>query len=92
MRDKKVEKSKIFADKTTKAMGISTASVLIALSFVSVLSPMTAAFAQTVQCGDTITKSITLTSDIGPCSGNGLIIGADNINLNCNGHTITGVG
>ncbi len=71
MRDKgeeEGEKSKIFTNDnttTTKAMGISTAPVLIALSFVSVLSPMTAAFAQTtVSCGDTITKSTTLTSDI----------------------------
>ena len=68
---------------------------LLVLSSVFVaLSPSIAAFAQTaiISCGDTITKSTTLTSDIGPCSGNGLIIGVDNIVLNCNGHSITGAG
>jgi parallel beta-helix repeat protein len=45
-------------------------------------------------CGATITKPsgtvIVLTKNIGPCSGNGLIIGHNGITLNCNGHTITG--
>lgn len=45
-----------------------------------------------ISCGSTITKSITLTSNIGPCNTttDGLIIGANNITLNCNGHSITG--
>ncbi len=33
-------------------------------------------------CGQTITASTTLTSDLGPCSDNGLVIGADGITLN----------
>ncbi len=82
---------------TIKTIGVSSAiSALLVLSSVFVaVSPMTtAAFAQTaISCGDTITKSTTLTSDIGPCSSvDGLIIGADNIILNCNGHTIAGSG
>ncbi len=59
---------------------------------VPALSPG-AAFAQTAtkfSCGDTITKSTTLTSHVGACSsGNGIIIGADNIILDCRGHSIT---
>ena len=43
-----------------------------------------------LSCGQVITKSTTLTADLGPCSGNGIIIGADNITLNLNGHTISG--
>jgi len=35
---------------------------------------------------------MTLTSDIGPCKGNAIIIGAANIVLNCAGHSITGTG
>jgi hypothetical protein len=43
-----------------------------------------------LSCGDVITKNTTLVADIGPCPGNGIIIGADNIRLNLNGHTISG--
>lgn len=66
---------------------------LLVLSFVFVaLSPTTpSAFAQTISCGSTITRSITLTSNIGPCTADdGLIIDANNINLNCNAHSIIG--
>ncbi len=43
-----------------------------------------------LSCGDVITKSTTLVADIGPCAADGIIIGADNIRLNLNGHTISG--
>ncbi len=43
-----------------------------------------------IGCGEVITKSTTLTADVGPCPGNGIIIGADNIRLNLNGHTVSG--
>jgi parallel beta-helix repeat protein len=43
-------------------------------------------------CGATITKSTTLHSNIGPCPGDGLVIGQDGITLNCAGHTISGEG
>ena len=51
--------------------------------------PAGAAFAAP-GCGDTITTNTTLTADIGPCLGTGLFIGADNIVLNLNGHTVSG--
>jgi len=43
-------------------------------------------------CGDTITTpgTVTLTSDIGPCAGNGLVIGASVVVINCAGYSITG--
>ena len=41
-------------------------------------------------CGATITKNTILTGNIGPCSGAGLIIGANGITLNCAGLTISG--
>ena len=41
-------------------------------------------------CGSVITTNVTLSSNIGPCSGDGLIIGASHITLNCAGHNITG--
>jgi len=41
-------------------------------------------------CGDTLTSSQTMWYDLINCQGNGLVIGADNITLNMNRHTITG--
>jgi parallel beta-helix repeat protein len=49
------------------------------------------ALATHVSCGDTITQDTTLDSDLIDCPGNGIVIGADNITLDLNGHTITGV-
>jgi hypothetical protein len=43
-----------------------------------------------VSCGQTITIDTTLTSDVGPCPGDGVLIGADGITLNLNGHQIVG--
>jgi hypothetical protein len=42
-------------------------------------------------CGTTITQSTTLAGDVGSCAGPGLIIGASNIVLNLNGHSVTGM-
>ncbi|MDQ2836918.1 MAG: right-handed parallel beta-helix repeat-containing protein [Actinomycetota bacterium] len=42
-----------------------------------------------VHCGDTITSSVTLTNDL-TCQGNGLIIGANNLTIDLNGHRISG--
>jgi parallel beta-helix repeat protein len=44
-----------------------------------------------ISCGSTLSKPANLTSDIGPCrEGDGLIIGANNIRLDCNGFSIKG--
>lgn len=48
------------------------------------------AAAEHVGCGDVISQDTTLDSDIGPCPGHGIIIGASNVVLDLNGHTITG--
>jgi large repetitive protein len=48
------------------------------------------ALASHVQCGDVITQDTTLDSDLIDCSGDGIAIGADNITLDLNGHTIDG--
>lgn len=45
-----------------------------------------------VSCGDTITKDIVLHNDLLDCTGNGLVVGADNITIDCNGHLIDGDG
>jgi parallel beta-helix repeat protein len=48
------------------------------------------ASASHVRCGDTITTDTTLDSDLVDCPSNGILIGADGITLDLNGHTIDG--
>jgi parallel beta-helix repeat protein len=48
------------------------------------------ALAISPSCGATITASTTLRADLIDCRGDGLAVGADNITLNLNGHTIDG--
>jgi parallel beta-helix repeat protein len=45
-----------------------------------------------VRCGDTITRDTKLKNDLRNCPGNGIVIGADDITLDLNGHTIDGDG
>jgi large repetitive protein len=48
------------------------------------------ALASPVSCGDTITTDTKLDSDLTNCPGDGIVIGAPNITLDLNGHTIDG--
>ncbi len=50
----------------------------------------TAAAAPAVGCGTVITRTTVLTADVGPCPGTGLIVAADNITVDLNGHRVTG--
>ena len=43
-----------------------------------------------VACGATITHDTVLAGNVGPCAGTAITIGADNITLDLNGHSITG--
>jgi parallel beta-helix repeat protein len=45
-----------------------------------------------LDCGDTITVDTTLDRDLVNCPSNGILIGADGITLDLNGHTISGDG
>jgi parallel beta-helix repeat protein len=45
-----------------------------------------------VYCGQTITQDTKLDSDLIDCPGDGIVIGADTITLDLNGHTIDGDG
>ncbi len=69
------------------------ATLLLGILAVSTLALLPVpVLAASPSCGDTITVSTTLRADVGPCSGDGLTIGASNITLNCAGHTIAGMG
>src|SRR6476619_6929393 len=48
------------------------------------------ALASNVSCGATITTNTKLDSDLTNCPSNGIVIGADNITLDLNGHTVGG--
>ncbi|HEX2048937.1 MAG TPA: right-handed parallel beta-helix repeat-containing protein [Acidimicrobiales bacterium] len=54
------------------------------------LAPAGPAQAAVLACGQTITESTTLENDLGPCPGHGVVIGADNITFDLDGHTIRG--
>jgi CSLREA domain-containing protein len=45
-----------------------------------------------VSCGQIITRSTVLTNDLTNCPGNGLVVGASNITIDLDGHTIDGTG
>lgn len=49
-----------------------------------------AAAAPSLQCGQVVTASVTLTADLGPCSSNGIVVGASGIVVNLNGHKVFG--
>ena len=51
-----------------------------------------AAKALEVGCGETITTDTTLDVDLVNCPSNGIVIGADGITLDLNGHTVSGNG
>src|SRR3954462_12547210 len=48
--------------------------------------------ASNVSCGDTITTDVTLHRNLVNCPNNGIIIGADDITLDLNYHTVDGDG
>ncbi len=64
-------------------------SALMALAAAFVGLSAGRATAGPVTCGDVLTHSAKLQSDLN-CSGDGIIIGADRITLNLNGHTLQG--
>ena len=69
-------------------------ALVLALGVVGVvvLGGGRAAAVQQLSCGDTITADTILHKDLLNCANNGIIIGADNITLDLNYHTISGDG
>ncbi len=59
---------------------------------VTLLSGARAAPPVNVSCGETITADTTLAGDLIDCPNNGIVIGADDITLDLNGHRIDGDG
>ena len=64
-----------------------TMAVATALGGLALASPARAA---TLSCGQTITVDTVLENDVGPCANNGIVIGANGITLDLNGHRVFG--
>ncbi len=68
-------------------------AVILALTVVGLLTLSGAEAAnKQPKCGETITVDTTLDSDLVDCPNNGIVIGADDITLDLNGHRIDGDG
>jgi len=76
---------------TWATRGLGACVAAIAFSFAFGWS-VPAAKAAHVSCNETISTDTTLDSDLTKCTGPGIRIGADNITLDLNGHTISGRG
>jgi parallel beta-helix repeat protein len=63
---------------------------LLALGGGQALAAQGQALAPQPTCGATISADTTLGNDLTNCPGDGIVIGADNITLDLNGHTIDG--
>lgn len=65
----------------------------VALTVVVPMAPATAVTElSSASCGAKITGNLTLTNDLSKCAGDGLVVGADNITIDLNGHTLDGTG
>lgn len=71
-------------------LAASSTGIVLAAS-ISVAFPPSA-LADHVACGETITADTTLDGDLVDCPNNGILIGAHDITLDLNGHTIDGDG
>jgi len=59
---------------------------------VTVLAAAPASAVAPLTCGSVVTQSVQLSADITGCPGNGLVIGAANVTIDLNGHTLGGSG
>jgi hypothetical protein len=66
--------------------------VVVTLALVTALAIAGPANAQTVSCGQVITANTRVANDLINCPGTGLVIVADSITLDLNGHLIDGLG
>ncbi|MBA2523047.1 MAG: hypothetical protein H0V25_06900, partial [Solirubrobacterales bacterium] len=74
-------------------MAIVSFGTVLTLTVVAVIALSRAdAAAKQLSCGDTITTDTILESDLLDCPNNGIVIGADDITLDLNGHRIDGDG
>ena len=76
-------------DRTAGCLSVAILGLAVAWLFALDATP---ASANHVSCGDEITTDTTLDSDLLDCPDHGLVIGADDVTLDLNGHLIDGDG
>lgn len=69
------------------ALKLAAAAVVALVSAGTFVVPAGAAH---VGCGTVITRSTSLDADVGPCPSTAIVIGADNVKLDLNGHRVFG--
>jgi parallel beta-helix repeat protein len=72
-----------------RLLGLACLTALVAAMLLA--SNVSVALGNHVGCGDVITQDTKLDSDLIACPGDGVVIGADDITLDLNGHTIAGI-
>lgn len=76
-----------------KVFGLVVTAALVTAGVVGVTTSASATpRGAAIGCGVTLTRSVVLHRDLTGCRSNGLVIGADNVTLDLNGHTISGDG
>lgn len=70
---------------------IAVAAFILAGFLALAVSPAAAHSTTNVQCSQTLTHSVKLANNLINCLGDGLVIGADGITVDLNGHTVDGV-
>lgn len=74
----------------TRSARIVLAGVVIAAGWTGQATLTAEAAGPVIQCESTITVDTTLHRDLVGCANTGIVIGADGVTLNLNGHTISG--
>lgn len=65
-------------------------TLVVAVAMLSATALLGPAAAGHLECGTVITETTTLDGDVGPCPDGGLIVAADGIKLDLNGHMVFG--
>ena len=73
-----------------KPLLIATALATATLSLTSAAASSSSASSSPLTCGDVVTANTVLHADLTDCPDNGLVIGADGVTVDLNGHRITG--
>ena len=81
--------SKLIGRRVRSSAAVAPAAAIAAVVVVLAVT-VDDAGASHIGCGETITADTTLDSDLLNCANNGIVIGADGITLNLNGHVIDG--
>ena len=72
---------------------VGTAAALLLLAPSGPTSTARAATGEAaLECGSVVTHDVRLSRDLRDCTGNGLVVGADDVDIDLNGHLISGTG